>query len=332
MRFLLSALALAGAALAGPLPLILDTDMGNDVDDVMALAMIHALQSRGHCELVDVTVTKDHELAAPFVDAVNTFYGRPDIPIGVVRDGPTPDPGKFNRLARATRADGSPAFPHDLRTGDEAPGAVAVLRRALAECADRSVVVIQVGFSSNLARLLESEPDDISPFAGKALVERKVRLLSLMAGAFAPIQGNPDYREYNVVNDLPAARQIAEKWPTPRIWSGFEIGIAAPYPHQSILRDYGYSERHPLREAYHLYEPPPHDRPTWDPTSVLQAVLPDHGYFHLSEAGVVTIDPEGVTRFEASSGGRDRHLILDQEAADRVTEAVVQLSSQPGAE
>ena len=44
-------------------PLIFDTDIGNDVDDVLALGMIHALESRGECELLAVTITKDHELA-----------------------------------------------------------------------------------------------------------------------------------------------------------------------------------------------------------------------------------------------------------------------------
>ena len=43
-----------------PTPLIFDTDIGNDVDDVLALGMIHALQSRGECELLAVTITKDH--------------------------------------------------------------------------------------------------------------------------------------------------------------------------------------------------------------------------------------------------------------------------------
>ncbi len=74
------------------IPLIFDTDIGNDCDDVLALGMIHALQDRQECELLAVTITKDHELAAPFVDAVNTFYGRGDIPIGVCRSGVTSEP------------------------------------------------------------------------------------------------------------------------------------------------------------------------------------------------------------------------------------------------
>src|SRR5205085_10721966 len=77
------------ATAADPVRLILDTDIGNDVDDALALAMIHALQNRAEVRLVAVTITKDNRYAAPFVDLVNTFYGCPDIPIGVVHNGKT---------------------------------------------------------------------------------------------------------------------------------------------------------------------------------------------------------------------------------------------------
>ena len=177
-----------GLMSAEPLRLIFDTDIGNDVDDALATGVIHALQSRGECELLAVTVTKDQELSAPFVDVLNTFYGRGDIPIGVVRNGPTPDASKFTVLANQ-RDNGKLRYPHDLMSGADAPEATELLREVLARQPDRSVVVVQVGFSVNLARLLESAPDRYSPLAGRELVQKKVRLLSLMAGAFQPIEG-----------------------------------------------------------------------------------------------------------------------------------------------
>ena len=62
--------------------------MGNDIDDALALAMIHALESKGEARLLAVTLTKDNRWAGPYVDLVNTFYGRGSIPVGVVRPGP----------------------------------------------------------------------------------------------------------------------------------------------------------------------------------------------------------------------------------------------------
>src|SRR6185312_11526270 len=111
------------------------TDMGNDVDDALALGMLHALESRRQCQLIAVTVTKDHPLAAPFVDLVNTFYGRPAIPIGVVRGGPTRDAGRYNILA-SQRDGGDLRYPHRLQSGSDAPDAIELLRRTLAAEAD----------------------------------------------------------------------------------------------------------------------------------------------------------------------------------------------------
>jgi len=322
-----AAIGFNATAKAGePVRLIFDTDIGNDVDDVLALGMIHALQSRGACELIAVTVTKDHELAGPFADAVNTFYGRPQIPIGVVRDGATRDEGKFLGMAR----DGDKSrYPHALKRSADAPDAVALLRKVLAAQPDGSVVIVQVGFATNLARLLASPPDKACNLSGKDLAAKKVKLVSAMFGAYKPDGGVSIHREYNVVEDLPAAKKFAADWPTPIVFSGFEVGLAVTYPAASIEKDFGYAKHHPLAEAYRRYNPPPHDRPCWDLTSVLYAVYPDRGYFGLSGPGRVTVGDDGITRFAASDKGTHRFLTISREQAVRCREAFANLASQP---
>jgi hypothetical protein len=320
----------AGAAERAPVRLIFDTDICGDCDDVLALGMIHALESRGLCRLLAVTISVDHELAAPFVDAVNTFYGRGNVPIGVVGHGGVVEKSAFLSLVQERDGDHF-RYPHSPLSGRSALNATALLRKTLAAEPDRSVVIAQVGFSTNLARLLDSPADEHAQLTGTQLVERKVRLLSLMAGAFQPIEGNPAYREYNVVRDVASARILAERWPTAMVYSGFEIGIALPYPAASIERDYVYVRHHPLAEAYIRCKPPPHNRPTWDLTSVLYAVGADRGYFDVSPRGKVNVEPEGSTRFDATPEGNHRYLILRPEQKPRVLEALVQLSSQPPA-
>ncbi len=307
-----------------PIPLIFDTDIGNDVDDVLALGVIHALQSRGECKLLAVTVTKDHPLSAPFVDVVNTFYGRGDIPIGVVRGGPTPEASKFTGLANAKDGDRL-RYPHDLMSGVDAPEAVAVLRRALAAAEDHTAVIVQVGFSTNLARLLASPPDSASPLSGVELVRKKVRLLSVMAGAFQTTGERPSF-EFNVKLDVKSAQSLCSDWPTPIVFSGFEIGVAVPYPAESIERDFAYVPHHPLAEAYVRYDPPPHNRPTWDLTSVLYAVRPNNSYFDLSPPGRVRVTTEGATSFEPENGGPHRYLILKPDQAVRVRRGAQRIS------
>ncbi len=314
---------------AAPVRIVFDTDITGDVDDVLALAMLHTLADRGECSIEAVTVSKINPLAVPFVDAVNTFYGRPDIPIGVTRDAQIRD-SKYLHLVKTKDGDRL-RYPHDLLAGDDAPDAVSVLRRVLAGTDDRSITLVQVGLAANLADLAESKPDTISPLAGLELIRKKVRLVSVMAGAFAPIQGNAHYLEANVRNGIGSMQRFAEKWPAdvPVVWSDFRIGIAAPYPRESIARDFRYREHHIVREAYLLHSGPNHDRPTWDLTSVLYAVRPNDDYFGLSERGTVSVDDDGFTRFTQQPEGRDRYLTMNREQALRVIEAQRSLVSQP---
>jgi inosine-uridine nucleoside N-ribohydrolase len=316
----------AGVAAAQPVPVVYDTDMGNDVDDALALAMLHALMSRGEIDLLAVTVTKDNRWSAPYVDAVNTFYGRGDIQIGVVRGGKTPEDNDMTRIPVELRGEeGDLLFPHDLMGGDEAPDAVEVLRRVLAQAADGSVVVIQVGFSTNLSRLLESEGDEHSPLDGRGLARRKVRLLSAMAGHFS----DPNFKEYNVVTDVPAAQNVFHTWPTPVVMSGFEIGWEIKFPAYAIRRHFDYTPHHPVVAAYVNYMEMPYDRPSWDLTSVLFAVRPDERYFDLSVPGRVRVYENGTTSLAPDAEGDRRFLIADDVQRARVLEALIYLSSQP---
>ncbi len=312
-----------------PVKLIYDTDMGNDVDDALALAVIHALQSRGECELLAVTITKDHPQSAPFIDAVNTFYGRPDIPIGVVKGGVTKQDSKFTPIADH-KVDGALKYPHDLMSGDDAPDATTVLRKALADQPDHSVVIAQVGFSTNLARLLDSKADAISPLNGKDLAATKVKFISPMAGAFKPFNGKP-HPEYNVVKDIPAAQRLTKEWPTPIIYSGFEIGIETALYQDTLKFDYNYKKDHIIEVAYLHYNKAYRDQPSWDLTSVLYAVRPRRGYFDLSVKGHVHYDDQGYTSFREDPEGKHQYLIADPGQAERVKEGLSMFASEPPA-
>jgi inosine-uridine nucleoside N-ribohydrolase len=314
-------LLLACAASFAQVPVIFDTDMGNDIDDALALGLLHALESRGECHIVAVTITKDNPWAAPYIDLVNTFYRRPEIPIGMVkRSGVTPEDSAMIRVpAQRKRQDGSFVYPHKMLSGSDAPDAVAVLRQALAAQPDHSVVIIQVGFSTNLAHLLD-DSDELDQ--SRELVVRKVKLLVLMAGDFA--RHNP---EFNVKMDIPSAQKLLRDWPTPIVTSGFEIGNSMLYPASSIVRDF--PADHPVAEAYRNYQKFPYDRPTWDITAALYAVRPNDGYFSLSEPGSISVDAKGVTTLIPATGGKQRYLLMNDVQRARALEAMILLSSQP---
>ena len=316
--------ALVAQETAEPVRLIFDTDMGNDVDDAMALAVIHALQDRGECRLLAVTVSKDNFFAAAYCDLLNHYYGRPGIPIGIVRNGPTPLDGRYVRQVCEARDQDRLRFARSLKRPGEVEEATPLLRRTLAGQPDQSVVMVQVGFSTNLARLLVSPPDRYSPLPGRDLAARKIRLLSMVAGSFGQ-PGPKDGREYNVYKDLPSARKLFDAWPTPIVVSAYEVGMAIRYPGERMRLTAGGAGRHPVREAYRLYVPSLPDRPTWDLTSVLYGVRPGRDYFRVSAPGQVILDPVGRTRFEPGGHGRHRHLQVDERQVPRIRELLVEL-------
>src|SRR5208337_931921 len=114
-------------------PVIFDTDMGNDIDDALALAMLHALTDRGECELIGVTLTNANPAAVPYVRMVNRFYGRGDLPVGAAIEA-LKDGAGDGYMAAALRA--MPAG--SARPAEAAP---ALLRRLLANAREKVTIV-----------------------------------------------------------------------------------------------------------------------------------------------------------------------------------------------
>ena len=330
ITWLLLSLAWSRSTVAIDLPIVVfDTDIAGDVDDVLALAMLHTLADRAECRIAAVTVSKTHPLNGPMVDAINTFYGRPEVPIGVTK-GHYPRESKYLELVKAREGERF-RYPHRLLDSEQAPDAVRVLRQVLSTAERQSITLVQVGLAVNIADLLASPADQFSPLDGERLVQEKVKLLSIMAGAFAPVEGNARYLEANVRSQVSSMQRLVKHWPptVPVLWSDFHIGLSAKYPRESIARDFRYRHHHLVPEAYRLHSGPNHDRPSWDLTSVLVAVRENEGYFDYSEPGTVAIEDDGFTRFLPKAGGNHRYLKMDSRQAQRVVEVQRALVSQP---
>lgn len=310
------------------LNIIMETDIGNDVDDAMAMDLLYKYLDAGKINLLAVNINKEGTTPAEYVDILNTWYGYPDIPIGVIRGGADCEADAINyakAVVNMRDSTGNPIFSRSLKEYDTLPDAHVLYRKLLAGAEDGSVVIVSVGFSTNLIRLLDTQADEYSELSGKELVARKVRMLVTMAGDFA----DPNIHEYNVVKDIPAAKTIFEKWPTPVVTSPFEVGIKIPYPGSSIENNFEWSRLHPVIEAYKAYQPMPYNRPTWDLTAVLYAVE-GSGWFTLSPTGNITVTDEGTTIFTPDENGTRRYLSVDESQADSIkTHFVEMMTSAP---
>ncbi|HVJ85837.1 MAG TPA: hypothetical protein VM452_09355 [Caulifigura sp.] len=188
-----------------PVQLILDFDMESDCDDAGALAMAHILADRGECDILAVLSCSRHQWTVPCIDAINTYYGRPDLPIGQVAKGVDQD-SKYTRFI-------AEHFPNDC-TRETAIEAVRLQRQLLAKAADGSIVFVTLGYLTNQRDLLASGPDDISPLSGRELILKKVNRLVSMGSRYPADTAEPNVPWGNFRPDPESAITVAKSWPT----------------------------------------------------------------------------------------------------------------------
>lgn len=214
LRFFPFVVLLACSLRAAPMPVIFDTDMDSDVDDVAALAQLHAFANRGEVEILGIMVSGHNEWSAPCIDAINTFYNRPDLPIGLVSGSRGIRQDSF--FAREV----AEAFPQDFRAKHEKTDSVALYRRLLAARPDHSVVIVSVGDLTNLAALLASGPDKQSPLNGRDLVALKVAHYVCMGSRY-PAETDPGKNRWgNFRTDPESTREVNDLWPTMLTFTG----------------------------------------------------------------------------------------------------------------
>lgn len=89
-----------------PVSLILDTDVGNDIDDVLALQMMINYDKAGIIDLKAVTISKCNKHSLEFADGYLRYNGLEDIPLGFAYNGDSPDNYYYLLPTLAATADG----------------------------------------------------------------------------------------------------------------------------------------------------------------------------------------------------------------------------------
>ena len=307
---------------------IFDTDFGPDYDDVGAITLLHCFADSGYIRILATIASSKHKNVAAAINVFNTYFNRPEIPIGVPGD---------NALSLSDHQHWTDSvisrYPHRIKSNADAQDALLLYRKLLSSQPDHSVTIITVGFLTNLANLLNSEKDQYSSLNGYDLVKRKVSRLVSMAGRF------PSGGEFNLNQDIGASRKVLTDWPTPILFSGFEIGwkirTGLPLIHNEQI------QASPVKDVFAICIPmAPEDsagRMSWDESAVLVAVKGWQKYFDL-ESGTCTLDPKGNDTW-IKSGSRQARL-LEKISPQTMSEILNQLimhqpikseSSRPGA-
>ena len=272
--------------------ILIDTDLGIDCDDEIALAMLINLEKRKECEIASVTISSSRKGAAAAARAMFDWYGAACPPIGKYLGPPLPADAK-NIYASA--------LAEKYKKSDRAEAAVAVLRRALAETRGRCTLAA-IGPLCNLAALLSSTPDDVSPLSGVELVREKAEEIFVMGGCFNGMLDG----EFNIEQDFFSVRLFTETCPVKRIFVPFEAAY-------DILtgRDVSAETENPVALSVRLLferefpdtRPEDRRRRSWDPVTALlavrgaknscQIVCPGDARFSKTGAGEFFLTPTG---------------------------------------
>lgn len=193
--------------------IIFDTDFGGDADDLGALVMLHHFIDKKECELLAIMSWSLEKYTVSAIDAVNRFYGHPNIPIGTRKGDTYYIDWDYNKVL----ADN---LPFQL-TYDDVPDATYLYRKILSTNADTSIIIVTVGPLANIKNLIESQSDSLSKLNGKELISRKVKRFVIMGGQFP--EGN---KEWNFDGNMPGVTKfVIQNISVPIVFSGYEVGV-----------------------------------------------------------------------------------------------------------
>jgi purine nucleosidase len=266
----LALLACSMRVLSSPkIPIILDTDIGTDIDDAFALALII---NSPEIELLGVTtVAGDTQARAQLAAKMLWVAGRKDVPVVAGEPGP-PQPVEQARWAAGFT---SPQIHREK--------AVDFLKREIAR-QPGEITLVTIGELTNIAALLKSDP----------LIGKKIKRIVMMGGSVArgyEARSGP-VPEWNIKSN-PAAAQTVFSSGVPILM--VPLDVTAMLQLDAAGRHRVFTQLTPLTDAltllYHLWG---RETPTlFDPMAV--AMLIDPSLCETEELAI-DVDAQGFTR------------------------------------
>lgn len=291
-----------------PINIIFDTDAGSDCDDMMALAyLIYARRQLG-ARLLAVTHCLNGNYGIPAIRAFFRHYGETVPEVGKAVNGVT-----FNDRYCYAVTDRFGCSEDSLNI----PDAVPTLRRALAESEGRCIICA-VGHFTNIAQLIRSGGDEISPLNGSDLLREKCEKLVVMAAKFRVNESGVLDADWNIRKDVPSAKIMFDECPVPIVVLPSETGKYMMTGRELTAR---YGESDPLAVSFsefftNVRVPISEGRHSWDPAAAVYAVEGCKEYLSESGRGSITLTDEGVTYFKPVENGNITvltNLLLDGE-------------------
>jgi len=306
---------------AAAVSVFFDTDMETDCDDAAAMAVLHALADNGECEILGTVVSVRDWASAATVAAINAYYDRASLPLGMVKGDGVLEKSRFaGQIAQE--------FPTRVKAASDVPDATVVYRDVLERQPDRTVTVVTVGYLTNLKNLLQLPADGEHP-SGLDLVKAKVKTWVCMGGNFF---GNPPKDDLKLGNvnfqrDANSAHYVVHHWPRPVVFVGREIG-SVPSGLEIGDRLVETPIQNPVRAAYaHYFGGPIKKRHVADPTTVLYAVRGLRDYWEIESKGWMDLHPDMTFEWKLDREASQAYLLKKRKDGvnnDRTIESVLE--------
>lgn len=300
--------------------ILLDTDIGADCDDAVALALLLQAEKKGKCEIIGVTAATTRVGATSAINAICDYYGLKKET--AVLKPPAIECDKLDNYACEIM--------QKYGNTESDVCSVALTRRKLAECKEK-VTFIAIGPLTGVSRLFESEPDEFSPLTGEELFNSRVEAFYCMGGAFTGEKDADGYyiREWNFVQDLPAVAEVLSRCTVPiyflpketgeKVFTGASLKAVENNPVADCIRFFG--THNPYSGVSERF-----NRESWDPLTCYFALDPESGFFKLA-TGSAAVDVNGVTSFIHDDSGKN-HLIDLAVPAEVVQKAIDEIISE----
>jgi hypothetical protein len=282
------------SASSNKVQLIVDTDLGFDVDDVGALAVANHLADIGKCDILGVVHNTAFYEGIGGVDVVNDWYNRSGdqdkLRLGAYT-GQWGSSGGQDAYTTTIEHD----FPAAVSNYDEVPSAVDAYTAMLSGAANGSVVIASIGELTNLRDILKAEPE---------LFGAKVKAIYYMDGGYNFGCGDSDGSGWSPwlgsTEDCDGAAQyVIEHVPNATVKQVFSLNGGDVYTGSRFNGEDGCGAG-PVKEAYQIWTNYG-SRPSWDPITVYLAVMGDESLWSANTAETTTVDYYGRETYDTSN-------------------------------
>lgn len=299
-----------------PVGVLFDSDFGNRIDTILALALLYGLDGKNECRVVGTTTSKPSLKSAAFYEVMARFWASnppPAVfalfarPVGMATGNKdAEDTPILSAVFSKQNPDGTPAYAPGIKkltdTADPAP----FIRNVFTAHHDENCMVVIAGPVTNLVRSMQ--------LPGVAdLASKKVRYIVI---AETPSIGS----------DPASLDQLLAEWPTPIFFAPASLAQDLSYPGAAIETEFSWATGpHPLVDAYRASRTMPYDAPAGELAAALFAVR--SSLFQTSEPGILSTGTDGKVSFAPSASGKHRQVSMIDANRDQIQKAFVELTS-----